>query len=200
MSLSVSLSPLFPQGAPEWKDLNFHFKKVQSAAVLRQKRGTRHFALWKRGVADKTKKVTCIIKNPAQTMHTCISLRKRHHFFSFDLSLSLSFWPTKRIFSNNTAWDLVKGNANREAGEWEGEHHNFGACDRCQSSAIFSSCFVFQRTIYLFQHQACHPSRLDVVPPSSGSIWGRGGEEVGCDGLMTSCPAVGSSTKTHASK
>lgn len=100
MSLCVSLSPLFPQGAPEWKDKNFNFKEYKVRRCwLRGKRGTRHFALWKRGVADMTKKkVTCIKKTC--TDHARLYLTTQaSSFIPFDLSLSVFLARQKEYFT-----------------------------------------------------------------------------------------------------
>lgn len=99
-------------------------------------------------------------------------------------SLTLCLFRPKRIFYNNTAWDLVKGNATREARG--GEHHTFGACDRCQSSAIFSSFLCFSGRF------TSSSTRLAIPPVSMSFLLPRvafaeGGERLG---EMGSWPVV----------
>lgn len=107
------------------------------------------------------------------------SLRKRHRFFffffnfSFDLSTTLSFWPAKKNILHRYCMGFGKGQRKPGGKGGRGSITLLGLATDAKVAQYFQLLHVFQRTIYLFQHQACHPSRLDVVPPS-GSIWPRG--------------------------
>lgn len=188
MSLCVSLSPLFPQGAPEWKDKNFNFKRVQSAAVLAG-RGENaeqgiHFALWKRGVADMTKKSDLHKKN----LHRPCTLISHHAsvivYFIWSLSLSVFLARQKEYFT--IILHEIWWRATQPGRQGWGEHHTFGACDRCQSSAIFSSFLCFSGRF------TSSSTRLAIPPVSMSFLLPRvafaeGGERLG---EMGSWPVV----------
>lgn len=185
MSLCVSLSPLFPQGAPEWKDKNFNFKRVQSAAVLAEGK-TRNKAFRvveaRSGRYDK-KKVTCIKKTC--TDHARLYLTTQaSSFIPFDLSLSVFLARQKEYFTiilHEIWWRATQ--PGRQGG---GEHHTFGACDRCQSSAIFSSFLCFSgRFTSSSTRLAIPPVSMSFLPPRVA--FAEGGERLG---EMGSWPVV----------
>lgn len=80
--------------------------------------------------------------------------------------------------------NLVKGQR-KPGGKGGGEHHTFGACDRCQSSAVFSSFLCFSGRFTSSSTQQGLPSLPSLCrssSPPSGSIWGKvevGGGEGG---------------------